>query len=205
MDKKVINGKTEELLSNLSSNDILKNFYLAGGTSLALQYLHRKSIDLDWFSQEEVNTNNLKKKLSKIEKLNIKTEESDTLNLEINKIQLSFFHYPYKILFPFIDYKGIKLADERDIACMKLYAISSRGSKKDFIDLFFILKKYSLSEIIKLLDKKYENIRYNKLHILKSLTYFTEADNEPMPIMIKETNWKDIKLFFQDLAKKIEI
>lgn len=90
--------------------------------------------------------------------------------------------------------------DERDIAAMKIDAISSRGSKKDFIDIFFLLKKYSLEEIIEFFEKKYSEINYNKLHILKSLVYFADADNEPMPIMIQSIGWVEVK---KDIEKKV--
>jgi len=201
MYQEIINKKTESLLEKLHKEKILKDFYLAGGTALALQYEHRKSIDLDWFNQKEFNTDKLKGKLSQFDKITIQSEEKNTLNLILSGVKLSFLNYPYKLLFPLINWRKIKLADERDIACMKLSAISSRGSKKDFIDLFFILKKYSLSELLKLFDKKYQNIKYNKLHILKSLTYFDDADNEPMPIMLKEINWKEIKEYIKIKTK----
>ena len=201
MYQEIINKKTESLLEKLHKEKILKDFYLAGGTALALQYEHRKSIDLDWFNQKEFNTDKLKGKLSQFDKITIQSEEKNTLNLILSGVKLSFLNYPYKLLFPLINWRKIKLADERDISCMKLSAISSRGSKKDFIDLFFILKKYSLSELLKLFDKKYQNIKYNKLHILKSLTYFDDADNEPMPIMLKEINWKEIKEYIKIKTK----
>jgi len=98
---------------------------------------------------------------------------------------------------------GIKIADEKDIACMKIDAISSRGSKKDFIDLYFLLEKYSLPELISFFEKKYSAIEFNKLHILKSLTYFKDAEDEPMPIMIKNTNWADVKKKIIKEANKI--
>ncbi|MEK7161153.1 MAG: nucleotidyl transferase AbiEii/AbiGii toxin family protein, partial [Patescibacteria group bacterium] len=92
-----------------------------------------------------------------------------------------------------IDFENAKLADERDIAAMKIDAVSSRGSKKDFVDLYFLLEKYSLPELIDFFEKKYSNIKFNKLHILKSLTYFEDAEKEPMPEMLKQANWDSIK------------
>ncbi len=85
------------------------------------------------------------------------------------------------------------MADERDIATMKVDAISSRGSKKDLVDLYFLLEKYSLDEILKFFSEKYHDIKYNRVHILKSLTYFESAEKEPMPNMIKEVEWEEIK------------
>lgn len=203
MYKEVINKKTERLLKEIEKQDILKNFYLAGGTALALQIGHRKSIDLVWFSRDSFSTNKLKNSLKTLGKLKVDEEMEDTLNCSLDGVKLSFFEYPYKVLFPFVDYsKNIKLADKRDIACMKINAASSRGSKKDFIDIYFLLKEYSLKELLELFNRKYKDIDYNRLHILKSLSYFEEAENEPMPLMIKGVNWKEIK---KEIIKKINI
>lgn len=202
MREEVINKKTKRLLVELAKSGLIKDFYLAGGTALALQYGHRKSIDLDWFSRDSFKTVKLKKDLTKFGKMTIDSEETDTLNLNLEGVKISFLGYPYKPLFPFLEWKGAKIADYRDIACMKLDAVSSRGSKKDFIDLYFFLQDYSLSDLFKLFDKKYKNIQYNKLHILKSLVYFTDADNEPMPVMLKKIDWQKVKDFFQRLVEK---
>ncbi|MDO8260301.1 MAG: nucleotidyl transferase AbiEii/AbiGii toxin family protein, partial [Candidatus Magasanikbacteria bacterium] len=99
----------------------------------------------------------------------------------------------YPLLFPFVDFEKINLADERDIAAMKIDAISSRGSKKDFIDLFFLLKKYSLNELIDFFTQKYHGIEYNLLHILKSLSFFEDADLDPEPTKLVATKWEDAK------------
>lgn len=201
MYKEVINQKTERLLIDLIKSDIIKDFYLAGGTALAFQFGHRKSIDLDWFNKNSFNTQELRKELSKIAKPIIKAEEKDTLDLVLSDVKLTFLGYPYDLLFPLIDYQGVKLADYRDIACMKLDAVSSRGSKKDFIDLYFILQNISLEELFELFEKKYQKIEFNKMHILKSLNYFIDTDKEPMPVMLKEIEWKNIKKYFEELAK----
>jgi len=191
MHKEVLSKKTERLLIKIK--DICKDFYLVGGTALALQVGHRKSIDLDWFSKKSFSVRQLKIKLKKIGKLKIIQEEEYTLNCVLDGVRLSFFRYPYKNISSLIKYENIKLASIKDIACMKIDAISSRGSKKDFIDLYFILKKFSLEELLKMFDKKYKGIEYNRLHILKSLSYFEEAEKDPMPIMLKGIKWSDVK------------
>lgn len=203
MREEVINKKTERLLSALAQSGLVNDFYLAGGTALALQYGHRKSVDLDWFSRKSFDTAKLKKGLAELGRIIVSSEEKDTLNLSINSVKISFIGYPYKLLFPFLSWHGVKLADHRDIACMKLDAASSRGSKKDFIDLYFFLQNYSLAYLLKLFEKKYKNIKYNKLHILKSLTYFTDANREPMPIMIENVSWTEVKKYFQEIAKSM--
>jgi len=120
-------------------------------------------------------------------------------------VKLSFLGYPYKIIFPLLEWQGIKLADPRDIACMKLTAISSRGSKKDFIDLYFMLQNYPLEELLKIFNKKYQRIKYNRIHILKSLTYFTDGENEPMPVMLENVSWKKIKDYFKKTVTELTL
>lgn len=105
-----------------------------------------------------------------------------------------------KLLFPLLKYNNVKLADERDIAAMKILAISGRGSKKDFVDLYVLLKKYSIEEILTFFNEKYRDYNYNMLHILKSLVYFFDADMDPEPMYIKEIIWNEVK---RDIKKVI--
>ena len=198
-----INSKTKRILEKIGSGPLARDFYLAGGTGLALQLGHRQSIDLDWFSEHDFSNEKIKKNLALLDNFKLLSEEKGTIHGTLNEIRVSFFYYGYKLLFPLINFTNINLADERDIAAMKIDAISSRGSKKDFIDLYFLLEKYSLSELIDFFEKKYRNIKYNKLHILKSLSYFDDAENEPMPTMIKEVEWKEIKDRIRVEVKKL--
>ena len=97
---------------------------------------------------------------------------------------------------------GVSIADIIDIGCMKIDAISSRGSRKDFIDLYVISTGIvPLYEMLKLFEKKYKGIEYNKVHILKSLIYFTEAEEEPLPQMLTKIDWNDVKKFFEQQVK----
>ena len=194
MYEKVINAKTKRVLESLDKIEIIKNFYLAGGTALALQLGHRKSIDLDLFSRKDFSTEELKTILSQMGRLKIYSEEERTLNANLNGVKISFFGYKYKMLFPLVKYgKNLKLANIRDIVCMKVDAISNRGSKKDFIDFYFLLKEYSLKEVLSFFDKKYQEIEYSHLHILKSLIYFQDAEDDPMPLMLKGADWDEVK------------
>ncbi len=204
MYEEILDKKTKLLLDQIKKLSFLKDFYLAGGTALALQFGHRKSIDLDWFTEKNFSIRKIKNQLEKIGKLEIVTEEEGdrlTLNCILNNVKLSFFEYKHKNLFPFIDYRGIKLADPRDIACMKISAISSRGSKKDFIDLYFLFKENDLETLMRLFERKYKGIKYNHMHLLKSLIYFEDAEKEPIPKIIKETKWEDVK---KEIKNKVE-
>jgi len=97
-------------------------------------------------------------------------------------------------------FSNLNIADVKDIAPMKLAAISDRGIKRDFIDLYFIIaveKLFTLQEILNLYDQKFEVLNQNKAHILKSLIYFDDADKGPMPQMLKEVSWIKVKKFFE--------
>ncbi len=100
----------------------------------------------------------------------------------------------------------VDIANVKDIAPMKIAAISDRGSKKDFVDLYFIIeieKTLSLQECLALYDKKFKALKQNKAHILKSLNYFDDADKEAELKMIKPIQWKKVKSFFEKKVKKI--
>lgn len=205
MYQEVINAKTKRLFKALIKVREIRNLYLAGGTALALQLGHRKSIDLDWFSQKDFSITQLKRDLSFLGNFKVESEDKNTLNCILDGVKLSFFVYPYRLLFPFINFDSFKLADEGDIACMKIDAISSRGTKKDFIDLYFLIQKHPLDKLLDLFDKKYKGIQYNRLHILKSLVYFEDAENEPMPIMLKRVSWLKIKDKLKREVKRIVV
>ena len=193
MFRETINQETKLVLEKITQTDLGGKFYLAGGTALAIQLGHRESIDLDWFCQDVFSNQTVKYELSELGDLQITSEEDGTVNGVLDDVKVSFFRYRYEPMFPLLDIDGVNLADERDIAAMKIDAMSSRGSKKDFIDIYFLLKKYSLEELIEFFEKKYHGIDYNKLHILKSLVYFVDADMEPMPKMIEKIDWEDVK------------
>lgn len=188
-----INQETEHVLEKIKKITTDNNFYLAGGTALAIQLEHRESIDLDWFSADFFSNEKIKNQLAQIGKFKLEQEEKGTIHGVLDNVKITFLHYKYQPIFPLVDFNGVKLADDRDISAMKLDAISSRGSKKDFIDLYFLLEKYSLKELLEFFDNKYKDIEYNKMHLIKSLLYFEEAEQDPMPIMIKDKNWQEIK------------
>ena len=198
-----IDKKTKRVLEKIAQTSIAKDFYLAGGTALAIQIGHRISIDLDWFSFKKFSNSKLKESLADTGKFRLIGESEGTVHGILDGVKVSAFHYGYKTIFPKFDYLGIGLADIRDIGAMKIDAVSSRGSRKDFIDLFFLLKKYSMSELIAFFEKKYLTVEFNKLHILKSLTFFDDADREPMPIMLKNITWSKVKKEIEKQASEI--
>ncbi|PIS42211.1 MAG: hypothetical protein COT24_04690 [Candidatus Kerfeldbacteria bacterium CG08_land_8_20_14_0_20_40_16] len=201
--RQIITSETKRVLEQIAESFLIKKFYLAGGTALAIQLGHRQSIDLDWFSAGKFSNAEIKNALTKVWVFKLTSEEEGTIHGILNGVKVSFLFYGYGMLYPLVDYKNVRLADERDIAAMKIDAVSSRGSKKDFIDIYFLLEKYSLSELIGFFEKKYKKIKFNKLHILKSLVYFEDAEKEPMPLMIKKDGWEQIKKRISKETNKI--
>jgi hypothetical protein len=184
--------KTKQVLIKLVKQNLVSGFYLAGGTGLSLQLGHRKSIDLDFFSGDFPKRDLLLSSLRNL-KPKILHEAKGTLDLSIEDVMVSFLEYRYPLISDFVDFEGVKVASVIDIACMKLSAISSRGSKKDFIDYYEILETYSLKQLFNAFDKKFKGVEYQKLHLLKSLFYFNDAESDPEPILLKELDWDVVK------------
>jgi len=203
MSQTILSQKTQSNLEALKQANILADFYPAGGTGLALQLKHRKSIDLDFFTENEIETSLLIRDLKEVGSFVVENEAENTLEIDFQGTRITFLNYDYPLLCKLKKIQDIEVADLKDIGCMKISAISSRGSKKDFIDVYFITKEISLSRLLELFEKKYKEINYTMPHILKSLTYFEQAESEPMPEMIKEANWEQVKEFFETEAPKI--
>lgn len=176
--------------------EIARGFYLAGGTGLALQLGHRVSGDLDFFSATEFEPDVLRDRMVSAGQFTLVSEARGTLHGIFNSTKVSFLRYDYPVLFPTLELSGVEVADKRDIALMKISAISSRGSKKDFVDLYFICQEQALPFLMDLFARKYSKVNYSRYHILKSLTYFEDADGEPDPIMLKPWSWEKIKDYF---------
>lgn len=194
---------TNLVLENIKKIPDIQNFYLSGGTALSLQLGHRESEDLDFFIKNSFIPQFLQQKLLEHGKLEDVMLDENTLNLFIDGVKLQFLHYPYDLLETLIPWNGIHLSSINDIACTKLITISDRGSKKDYIDLYVILQEVSLQELFTKLEKKYKNIDYNIPHILKSLIYFDDAEEQPMPRMHIDLTWEQVKSFITEQAKKI--
>jgi|SRR3989344_35459 len=195
--------ETRRVLEKISQQPFIEDFYLVGGTALALHFGHRESIDLDFFSAQDFSLEKMKNEVSAIGQYRLTNEDDGTLDGMLDDVKLTFIRYEYPLLFPLVDFSGVKLADERDIACMKIDAVSSRGSKKDFIDLYFLLEKYSLSELFSFFERKYSHIEYNRLHLLKSLAYFDDADEDVMPKMLKAISWDAVKEKILEETRKL--
>ena len=178
---------------------------LAGGTALAIQLGHRVSHDLDFFTLEDFNIDNA---ITAIRKTGLPyriTSEGDgTLNAEIDGIKVSLLRFDHPFLETPLLVDGIPVAGILDIAAMKVIAISQRGLKRDFVDLYFILREKPFHRIAEHMVQRFGPERVPPLHIGKSLVYFADADGNPEPAYIKgkAVKWVEVKKFFQQHVKQ---
>jgi hypothetical protein len=186
-----------DTLEDLVRLSVLERFYLAGGTALALQCGHRRSVDLDFFSGESFDVELLLSKVQSLPAFSVVGKAEQTLHVQTRGVKVSFLGFAYPVLFPFREFLGAKVADPRDIACMKISAIAGRGTKRDFVDLYRISKDYGLDRLVGWFKEKYAQANYNPVHILKSLTYFGEAEKDPPPHLLVGLSWEEVKEFFR--------
>ena len=191
-----ITSSTEQTLLHLSTASILSDFYLAGGTGLALQFGHRISEDLDFFKKELFDEDVLIQRMQRMPRLSVVAKAPSTVHANIEGTKVSFLGYAFPMLFPLARFLEVSIADARDIACMKISAIASRGTKRDFVDLYAAAQRWGLAESLRLFDRKYAQTAYSKIHILKSLTFFEDADKDPMPHVLTPIDWSEVKRFF---------
>ncbi|WP_302426581.1 nucleotidyl transferase AbiEii/AbiGii toxin family protein [Leyella stercorea] len=197
-----VEPNTLELLKALMQEPDFSKMRLVGGTALALQYAHRKSIDLDFFGDlecEQEDTFAILSKYGKVETI----KETKTIRIyAVNGIKVDFVHYS---CYPWIDAPvsedGIRLASTKDIAAMKINAIEGRGTRKDFVDVYFLLKHYTLPELLDFYKDKYPD--HSFFRALMSLTYFEDAEMQPMPKMLCNESWEDMKKTIIEEVRKI--
>jgi len=178
---------------------------LAGGTALALQLGHRVSRDLDFFTQETFKTESVISQVRKTgQPFTVIAEEEGMLIMDVGGIRLSLFTYEYNFLEKSIRVHSVQLAGIIDIASMKVIAINQRGSKRDFVDLYFVLQDIPFHKIATNMVKRFGAERINPVHIGKSFVYFSDADTNPEPAYIKgrEVQWERIKGFFRNHVRQ---
>ena len=187
-----IHPDTLELLRKLSLLPELSQMRLVGGTALALQYGHRQSIDLDFFGEMTNTPDEIINKMSEFGDCVVLNNQKSILQLVVSGVKVDVIDYSlYKWIDSPVCENGLKLASVQDIAAMKINAIEGRGSRKDFIDVYMLLKKYSLDEILGFYKQKYPN--YSIFRALLSLTFFEDAERESMPIMLIDDSWEQMK------------
>ena len=182
---------TLELLRKLQSIPAFCKTSLVGGTALALQIGHRKSIDLDFFGKIEVEKDELVIALEQIGALTVLKESPRIHIYLLNNVKIDIVDYQYSWVDDVVVKQGIRMASLKDIAAMKVTAIIGRGTKKDFVDIAFLLRYFSMNDILDFYSQKYPD--GSIFMAMKSLAYFDDAEEDIMPYMLTDITWENIK------------
>ncbi len=195
--------KMQRLLIHIGKQSFSQRFYLAGGTALSLQMGHRRSVDFDFFSStDEVDEKSRNEIIAQISSFPTQIIESvgGNLLMLVDGVRVGFFGYGYSLVGEPIRCENILLASLHDIGLMKCDALISRGSRKDFYDLFFITRDIHFDDLLKLGEKKYPLFRDFPLMVLESMLIFDNADRDVQPELFDDTPWDQVKQFFIEQA-----
>ena len=201
-----ISPELHVLFTWIGQQAFTKRFYLAGGTALSLQMGHRRSADLDFFSETDEIHNRTRKELtqsfSEHESQIIENVDGNLLLL-VDNFHIGFFSYGYPLLEPTLLLDNVNLASLLDIGLMKLDAIIGRGARKDYYDLYFITRQIPLQELLHSGKRKYPQVRDFPLMALEALLQFKNADRDLQPEMVVDLPWKKVQHFFMEQAKML--
>lgn len=183
-------------------------FYLVGGTALALQIGHRISVDFDLFSKKDISMTLLPKvkRIFEGSKIRNLINHSEQLSVMINNIKIDFVKYKFPLILKPVEFEGVKILQIPEIAAAKAYTLNRRGTLKDYVDLYFILKeKHSTFEQIKkIAEKKYKE-EFNVRLFLEQLVYLDDVKKMDIQFLKKTVSKEEIKNFFQNEVKKIKL
>lgn len=203
MHPEAITSKAKKLLGKLKS---FPEYYLAGGTALALQIGHRISLDFDFFRQEHSSEN----ALGKVEKtfgtksFKIINNQKNQLTVSIGGIEISFIDYPFPVFSDLISHKGVRVLPSLEVAAMKAYTLGRRATFKDYVDLYFVLKKKigTLKEIVELSEKKHGD-SFNSRLFLEQLIYLEDIEVESIQFLGESVSKNEVCSFFKEKVKKL--
>ena len=181
----IISLDTFTLIQQLQSHPALQDYYLVGGTALALQLGHRTSVDIDLFTRNSFIPQELYEQLRNNFSVTITMERKNTMLAMINNVKTDFITHDYPLLHEPIQQEGIRMLGMQDIAAMKLHAIIQSGKRlKDFIDIYFLLEHYSMQQIVDFFSSKYQYM--NAMIALKAVNYFNDIDEDIDPPNMKD-------------------
>ena len=194
------NAASVELLNitkSISSNTFFADFRLCGGTALALQVGHRVSLDADFVSEKSFDQNEILKSVKKNFK-NVTDVQSGThgVFLKVNGIKIDFLTWNIPFIRPVVERDGILLAHVEEIIAMKLFAITQRGEKKDYMDISSMLKYFTLKQMLSFFNERHpEN---DELGLLRYLSSYSDVEHQPEPVMLNNLTWHDCKQHLQN-------
>jgi hypothetical protein len=192
--QEIVDAATLDLLKSLQTKEYLKGFYLVGGSALALHLGHRKSVDIDLFSNVSFDTSALLESLLQDYPYQLTLTAGNTLKGSIKDIKVDFLAHRYSLILEPVSFSGIQMLSMPDIAAMKLNAISTSGQRsKDFIDIYYLLDHFDIAEILTFYKTKY--LQENDTFVLKSLIYFDDVDLSDWPVLVKDPDlkWNTVK------------
>ena len=201
-----VTEEMREILHGFFNSPLGKKFHLAGGTALSLQIGHRKSIDLDLFSQTEDIPTIRNSLLQSLSSFSPELADSSWGNLVFlaRNVRVGFYGYSYELVRPLIAEGPVQLASLEDIALMKMDALLSRATRKDFYDLYFVTQKIPFETLFELAKSKYPSVRDFEVQVVKRLVYFESAEYDADPVFLLPANWGSVKNYFTQKAKAIE-
>ena len=201
-----ITPELRELLRILEDQPFLSRFYLAGGTALALQLGHRRSVDLDFFSEvDEVGSGARQEIIRALQPFGAQVIENAGGNLLmlVRNIHVGFFSYGYPLLEAPLALGAVRIASTADIGLMKCDALITRGSRKDFYDLYFLSRVLALEDLLARAEQKYGYYRDFALTVLESMIAFDNADRDLQPILFEDIPWALVKEHFRREAGRL--
>lgn len=202
MHHEILTDRQREGLAVLSRSGLLARFYLVGGTAAALHLGHRRSVDFDFFTEEDLDPGEVLPRLEGSLSLEVRRQSAETLHLMFHGVPLTFLRYPYPLLESTVEGpSGLRLIQQKDLMAMKLVAVSQRGTRKDFIDIYFLCQSgMTLREGMDLLPLKYQGVRFEPYHIINSLQYFADAEKQDIPHMLVPFAWEECKAYFHQVV-----
>jgi predicted nucleotidyltransferase component of viral defense system len=194
------------VLAFVGEQPLARRFYLAGGTALALRLGHRRSVDLDFFSEtDELLADTRRAVTSALAPLEPETLESTggNLLLRVSGIHTGFFAYGFPLLEPPDELLGLRVAALVDIGLMKLDALIDRGTRKDFYDVYAIAQQVALGDLLARAREKYPAIRNFPIMVAESLVLFEPADRDVQPDLLVDLPWERVREFFLAEARAL--
>lgn len=204
MHPETITSKQKEILKRIP---ISADYYMAGGTALALQIGHRMSVDFDFFSPEPPSRNLLglvEKRFGSL--ASVVVNEPQQLTVETEGVGVTYMHYPFPVLLPFVEYEGARLLCSKEIAATKAYTLGRRATFKDYVDLYFLFKESisTLGETLELAKKKYGDAFDARL-FLEQLVYLEDVPPMDITFLRGFVRREEMERFFAQEIQKIEL
>lgn len=189
---RTVDSRTLGLLKSLMLEPSLADNFLVGGTALALQMGHRFSVDLDLFTHTPFEAGPLLESLQEKYEVQPLTVTNTIFIVVVEGIKVDCVHFKYPFAFPILNVDGVRTADIRDIAPMKLDAVTKRGSKKDFFDMYYLFERFTPQQILQWYNQMFRHS--TSFHVIRSLTYFEDAEQTETPVVFdKKVTWTEVK------------